>query len=126
VNVTELLDALSRREDVEVVVAGEPEGRLRRETRDLALYRRDRFGKRLDGRLRHQEVDVFGHDDIAVDVERILFPSGFEDGFKERFGSWGIEVRESVVTTESEEVEVSGGLVAMKRGWHRLSCPVEV
>jgi hypothetical protein len=87
VNVTELLDALSRREDVEIVVAGEPEGRLRGETGGFALYRRDRFGKRLDVRLRQQEVDMLGHDDIAVDVEGILFPSGFENGFKERSGS---------------------------------------
>jgi hypothetical protein len=63
-------------------------------------------------------MDVFGHEDIAVNVEGVLFPSRFEDGFKQGLGFWGIEVRETALTTEGEEVKVSGGLMAVQTGWH--------
>jgi hypothetical protein len=63
-------------------------------------------------------VDVFGHDDVAVDVESVPDSPGFEDVFEEGFGSGGFEVRLAVLTTEGEEVEMPGGLVAVQARRH--------
>jgi hypothetical protein len=123
VHVPELLDALLGGEDVEVLVAGKPKGRLRRAARDFALDGGDGFGEDFAGRFGEKKVDVFGHDDVADDVEGILFSPGFEHGFEEGFGFGGVEVGVTVLATEGDEMEVAGLLATFGFGGHGARGP---
>ena len=81
-DVSQLFDELLVRGDVEVVVAGEPEGFLRVLLGDCALEDCEGCGERLGWGLCDQEVDVFRHDDIGIDLEAVPGSGLFQDGEK--------------------------------------------
>ena len=54
-----------------------------------------------------EEMDVFGHDDVAEEVEVVFFAGGFEGVLEDRGGFGGSQVGVAVVTTEGDEVEVA-------------------
>jgi hypothetical protein len=58
-------------------------------------------------RLGEEEVDVFGHDYVAEEVELVFFAHGFERVFEDRSGVGRREIWIAVVTTECDEVEVA-------------------
>jgi len=123
VDVFQLLGVFWRCEHVEVIVAGLPEWPFfafhrNRELESLNCFRQDGIL-----RLRYEKVDVFGHYDVADDVEGILFSPGFEDGFEERFGFGGEEVGVAVLATEGDEMEVAGLLAAFGFGGHGARGP---
>jgi hypothetical protein len=65
-------------------------------------------------------VDVLGHEDVAEDVELVLLPCAFEGVEEDRSGVVVVEVGETVVTTEGDEVVVAEGVVSLevaRHGW---------
>jgi hypothetical protein len=79
VEVAELFDALLCGEDVEVVVAGEPEGALFALDGDGEFQGFDGGAEEDFGWLAYEEVDVFGHDDVAADGEGVADTDLFEE-----------------------------------------------
>jgi hypothetical protein len=118
VHVVELFDALVVGEDVEVVVTDLPEGSWGGELGDGELEGLDGFGKRLGFGFAQEKVDVFGHDDVAEDIEVVASAGGFEGFEEEVAGGGGVEVGEAVITTEGEEVVVAFSLIAMEALGH--------
>ena len=112
VDVAEFFDALWVGEDVEVVVAGEPERFFGEFVRDGTLDDGECHAQWFDWGLGYEEVDVFWHDDVADDVKVVAFADGFQGFEEDLFCVGGGQVGGSVVTTEGDEVEVSGLLSA--------------
>jgi hypothetical protein len=52
-------------------------------------------------------VDVFGHDDVAEEVELVFFAHGLEGVLEDGSGVRRSQVWVAVVTTEGDEVEVA-------------------
>ena len=80
VHVFQLFDSLVVGEDVEVVVAGLPEGFRAETLRDRQLEGLDRLRKRdlVVQRFADEEMDVLGHDDVAEDFEVVASAGEFE------------------------------------------------
>ena len=82
--VAELFDVLPVGEDVEVVVAGLPEVlAVALETfGSFAFEYTHGVAQELELGFGHQQVDVFGHDDVAEEIEAMSEAGSFEDFFK--------------------------------------------
>jgi hypothetical protein len=63
------------------------------------------------GWLSYEEVDVFGHDDVAADGEGVAIADLFEGALEEVFCVWGGEVGSALIAGEGYEVEMVGLLV---------------
>lgn len=50
-------------------------------------------------------MDVFGHEDVGVDIELVGYAGLFEDLFDGLFGVVGGEVGEAVEAAEGDEVD---------------------
>ena len=55
---------------------------------------------------------MFGHEYVAKDLEVVALTEGFEDAFEGGSGLVVLEVGETVVAAEGDEMEVAFGLVA--------------
>ena len=63
---------------------------------------------------------MFGHHDVAEDVEVVAVAGEFEGVEEDVSGVWGVEVGFSIVTTEGDEVVVTFFLIpfeAQRHGW---------
>ncbi len=69
VHVVDLLAAFLGRVDIEVVVAGLPEGTLGGLDRDGEFESLKGFGEDRFPGFAYEQMDVFGHDDVAGDDE---------------------------------------------------------
>jgi hypothetical protein len=106
VHVAELLGALGFGEDVEIVVADLPE------LLAVALETLRGFGfEYVEGCLQgllfwfgQEEVNVLGHEDVAVDVEAVTFAEGFESLFEGDSGAVVFQIWKATVATEGDEV----------------------
>ena len=80
VHILQLFDSLVVGEDVEVVVAGLPEGSLSEALRDRQLERLKRPRERqfVVFGFAEEQVDVLGHDDVAEDLVVVTPASEFE------------------------------------------------
>jgi hypothetical protein len=58
-------------------------------------------------RLREKEVNVFGHNYVAEEMELVFFVHGFQGVLEDGSGLRGGEVGASVVATEGDEVEIA-------------------
>ena len=65
-----------------------------------------------------EKVDVLGHEDVAVEKEMVTLAEPFQCFFKDCSGMIIVEVRETAVTTEGEEVVVAFGLVSLETARH--------
>jgi hypothetical protein len=63
-------------------------------------------------------MDVVRHEDVAKDVETLFFAGVFEDLLEDVAGGWSSEDVGVTVTTDGDEVEVSGLLVTDEALWH--------
>lgn len=122
VDVAELLSELALGEDVEVVVVELPEARAVA----FELFRCLGFEGTEDaaegglGWLAEEQVDVLGHEDVAEDVKLVLLSYAFEGVEEDGAGVVVVEVGETVVTTEGDEVVVAESVVSLKvarHGW---------
>jgi hypothetical protein len=66
-------------------------------------------------------VDVLRHEDIAVEEELVTSAEDLECVEEDSSGVIVIQVRESMVTTEGEEVEMPFGLVSFQTAGHGIS-----
>ena len=108
-HVLQFFDSLGFGEDVEVVVAGQPEV-LAGAAEELGGFAfKDAEGGGYGSYLwfGHEEVDVLGHEDVAEDGEVVADAEGLEHVLDDLFGFWGVEVGEAVVAAEGDEVEVA-------------------
>jgi hypothetical protein len=111
VHVAELLGPLLWISDIEVVIARLPEvhlSRLLQNLRSALLQHLKRGRERGDSRFSDEQVDVFGHEDIAGDYELTLLPNSFELVLEDGVCAGSREERETVITTECDEVETAG------------------
>ena len=83
-NITQRLGKLIVVADVDIVIAPLPEALCfpDQAARDALLERFDRDGERVSVRLAHQEMDMFGHDDVSEHPQAISAPDAFERGDK--------------------------------------------
>ena len=66
-----------------------------------------------------EQMDVLWHEDVAVEEELVAATKGFEGVEEDCAGGVVVEVREPVVTTEGEEMEMAFGLVSLQTARHR-------
>ncbi len=71
--------------------------------------------------LRWQEMNVFGHDDIAEDFEVVPESGALQGRLEESLCLFGGEIGSSAVTTEGDEVVVSFLLVSLEEVGHVVS-----
>ena len=69
-------------------------------------------------RLAEQEVNVFGHEDVAEDVEIVPQTELFESFEKDCAGAVVVEVGETLITTEGDEVVVAEAVIALEAARH--------
>ena len=121
-HVSEFLDAFPFGEDVEVVVTPLPEllSFFLELLRSLALEDAESGIESPDLRLADEEVDVFGHQDVAVDVEAVLLAAGFQDFFETDAGGVVVKEGEAAITAEGDEMKMALMLVALQTGRHRV------
>ena len=122
VDITELLGELRLREDVEVVVALFPEmwTFTFEALRGFCFQRaEDALQFRLFGFV-DEEMDVFGHEDVAVHVEAVTRASTFEKFEEHCAGVVVVEEGKTLEATEGDEVVVSEGVEALQSAWHFL------
>jgi hypothetical protein len=65
-------------------------------------------------------VDVLGHEDVTEEIELVALPDFFEGFFEDDSGSIVVQIRETPVTTEGDEVVVSFGLVTLESTRHEV------
>jgi hypothetical protein len=72
-------------------------------------------GTRIEARIKKKEglMNVLGHEDVAVEEELVTAAEGFEGVQEDGSGVVVVEIREPVVRTEGEEVEMAFGLVSL-------------
>ena len=63
-------------------------------------------------RLAQQEVDVFRHEDIAVNVEVVSLAKDFEPVFEAGIGHVAVQMGEPSVAAKGDEVKVAFLLIA--------------
>ena len=110
------LDAFGFGADVEVEVAGEPEVRVvADEVLGGFLFEDFEGGAKwvVEG-FGEEEVDVLGHEDVAVEVEGVGLAEVFEVLLDYGLCVRGGEEGEAVVAAEGDEVELVGLLVALE------------
>jgi len=66
-------------------------------------------------------MDVLGHEDVAVEEELVATAEGFEGVQECGLGVVVVQVGETVVTTEGEEVGMAFGLVTLQTAGHGIS-----
>lgn len=69
--------------------------------------------------LAQKEMDVLRHQDVSIQEELVSAAKCFESGQENDSGVVIVEIAESVVTTEGEEMKVSFGLVSLETARHR-------
>ena len=131
-HVLQLLDALLVTPHVEIMEAQLPEARqslfapieaqrqLRGRGAPLAAQRaRDALfehlhhrGRRAARRFADQQVDVFGHDDIADQRETVALPDLAEDSRKRVPGSHRTQERQPAIATARDEMQMALSVVA--------------
>jgi hypothetical protein len=120
-DVTEFLDELAFAENVEVVIARLPERVFgtKGERSGYGLFQGLHYfreGSALG--FVDQHVDVFGHDYVSVDTEVVVLAGSFQGRFEGVAGLRSVEVWATGVTTESQEVKLSGLLIALESLGH--------
>lgn len=61
---------------------------------------------------------MLGHEDVAEDMERVPSAELFESFEEDRAGVVVVEVRETLITTECDEVFVAEGVITLEPARH--------
>ena len=69
-------------------------------------------------RFGEKKVDVLGHEDVTEEEELVTLPELFERLGEDDAGALFVQVGETVVTTEGDEVVVAFGLVTFQTARH--------
>jgi hypothetical protein len=84
----------------------------------LSFERSKRVVEAMELWFAEEQMDVLWHEDVAVEEELVAATKGFEGVEKDCAGVVVVEVGETVVTTEGEEVEMALGLVSLQTTRH--------
>lgn len=105
-HVLQFLGELGLSDDVAIEVAPLPEllAVAFELARCFSLEGAEGIGEEVQFRLAEQQVDVVWHQDIAEDVELMTMAEGFEFTLEDCAGVVVVEVRQAVVTSESDEM----------------------
>jgi hypothetical protein len=136
-HISQLLHALLRRPDVEVVGARLPERpsfRLVSKQIPLAQIPRFAFGQKSAGRalfrhlhhsresadfrLRQEQMNVFWHHDIPDDHEPVTLASLFQNRKEGIAAARSAQKRQSPVARASDKVQVMSAVSPMQAAWH--------
>ena len=63
---------------------------------------------------------MLGHEDVTEEKELVSLPKSFECLLEDDAGAVFVQVRETVITTEGDEVVVAFGLVAFQTTRHEV------
>ena len=74
-----------------------------------------------DLRFTYEYVDEVGHEDVAVDVEAVPLAALFQEFFETDAGWVIVQIRETAVTAEGEEMEMTFVLESSQTRWHASS-----
>ena len=136
VHIPEFLGPLVGTPDVEVVVANLPEGMVVRPFPYLLQRtRKSGAGEQLVGadllehlqsrcqraslRLADEKMHVLRHDNVSSDEESVPYAGALQSEFENTARGWSAEKRSPAVTTEGDEVEMTGLMVASESPGHR-------
>jgi hypothetical protein len=72
-----------------------------------------------DLRFAHQEMEVFGHENVAEDTEAIMLTHIFQRLQEEQLDAIVRKERSPLVTTARDEVKVVGPVASLKTGGHK-------
>jgi hypothetical protein len=121
VHVAKLLNRLLLRPDIEVVVASLPElgfSDMLEGFRGLLFQHLENDGERGNGRLIQQQVDMLRHENVSEHHKPITAPYQFKFVLEYRVPVIAGQERFSSITTERDEVELSGVLDSDKALGH--------
>jgi hypothetical protein len=117
-NVAAFLQALPLRKDIEVIIARLPERPLPALHRYRELEGLNRPREQTPARFAHQQVDMFGHDNIRGDKKVVAAAHGFKRTLEDISRSFGTEMGQPPVAREGHKVQVPGLLVANQASRH--------
>ena len=126
VNVAQLLGELAAVPNVEIVVPLLPEvlGFPDQTARHSLFQRFDRHRECFPLRLGEHEVNMLGHNHIAVDTKPEAAPDPFQSKLKGRFARIGQKPSAAVITAKSDEVSLPRVVEALQSGRHESEyCP---
>lgn len=125
-DVMELLHKLFTITNVEIVVALLPEmvSVADQAARDSLLQRLQGIGQSVALRLAEQKMNVFRHDDVAVNTEAEVAAHSLQGVLKNLPVCVGREQRATVITTEGYEMALSGVVISLEAPGHRVSVAV--
>jgi hypothetical protein len=90
--------------------------------RDGELQGLDRYGEGRTLWFAHEDVNVFGHDDVCRDEEVVPLTHCFQRTFEEVTGSGGAEVGKPPIARECYKVQIARLLVTHKVLRHGEQC----
>ena len=70
---------------------------------------------------RSEKVHVFGHEDVAVELEAVSCAKRFEPVLEPRVGGVGVQAGKASIATEGEEVQVAFVLIPKQAERHGSS-----
>jgi hypothetical protein len=112
VHIGQLLHALSFGVDIEVVIPLLPEGPFAAMERYRKLDGLERLGQGSVAGFAEEKVDVFGHDDVAVEDEAVSAAHEFKGACKGVPRGVCVQIGPARVAGECHEVQIAGLLVA--------------
>jgi hypothetical protein len=107
VNVLQLLRKLPIRKNIEVKVSMHPKGPCLLLQGNRYLQRLQHLRQNSFSRLTHQQMNMFRHDDIGIDVKVIFNPHRLQRTFKQLTHLRRSEIRPPLVTRESHHMQVT-------------------
>jgi hypothetical protein len=109
--------------NIEIVVALLPEmgGIAYQVACDPLFQRLQRVGESVAVGLAQQEMNVFGHDDVAIHVHPKLAADALKSGLEHPLAVGGDEQRTAMVTREGYEMTLTGLLKALETPGHEES-----
>ncbi len=118
-----LLQKLATVADVEVVVALLPEVLIafKEEARDPLLQGFESLRQGFMLRFTKKQVNMFGHDYVAVDAQCVTTPDTFYRDFECSLRLRREKTRLPVIAAERNEMGLSGLVVTLQSPWHRCT-----
>jgi hypothetical protein len=122
-DVMELLHELLMIANVEIVVALLPEmiGVSNQTPRYALLQGFEGIRQGVPFRFADQKVDVFRHDNVSIDAHAETAAHALKRALKHLSARAIREEGMAVVTTESNEMALSGVVIALETPWHEIS-----
>jgi len=115
VDVSQFLDKLLLRPNVEVVIPRLPKvfAPLDQPSRNRLLQSLYRHSERASFRLANQQMNMLRHDDISADIKTVALTNSFESMLDHDLGLGRGQEWQTVVAAEGYEVQMMSLLIAL-------------